>query len=334
MAEEQQSIIESAGPIVLVTGASGTIGRRLLPVLTDAGYQVRALTSRLPLPDAPQIEWRKHDWLQTLDFDEEVAGVSAIIHLGAEISRAPLMERVNVEATRALGAAAQRARVRCFIYTSSMAVYGSALKPVVTEETPTLTTSQDVSAEYRAYPYLRTYGRTKLLGEKALTDVLRTVECAIFRPTIVVDVPQLVELATWGRLRRFALGRRRTNYVFIEDVAQALAWRLQQALQRPAPYAGVEVYNLSDDDTPQKSVADFYARAYAATGHNAFAPSPYAPLEIYKLIDAAKYKTMSRRLPLGMMRYSPTKLFTAGYKHKYGMAQAYQMAIESFMSSQ
>ena len=32
-----------AGP-VLVTGASGTIGRRLVPALVAAGHQVRAMT--------------------------------------------------------------------------------------------------------------------------------------------------------------------------------------------------------------------------------------------------------------------------------------------------
>ncbi len=155
---------------VLVTGATGRIGRIVAADLLERGYRVRATTSR-PQASAKGegVDWRKVDFLGNPDYDDLVAGCDAIIHLAAELGKKDRMKQVNVEATRALAAAAERANVPVFCYASSVSVYGSGRSVSVDEESEVLTPDRDVRSEYWALDYVREYGRTKLAGELGAT---------------------------------------------------------------------------------------------------------------------------------------------------------------------
>ena len=54
---------DSLMPRVLVTGATGFIGRHCLPVLEQHGYEVHAVSSRGPLPEFPHCRWYRSDLL-------------------------------------------------------------------------------------------------------------------------------------------------------------------------------------------------------------------------------------------------------------------------------
>jgi nucleoside-diphosphate-sugar epimerase len=55
---------ERAAERVLVTGATGFVGRHALAPLVEAGYDVHAVSSRMPPPDAsPAITWHRGDLL-------------------------------------------------------------------------------------------------------------------------------------------------------------------------------------------------------------------------------------------------------------------------------
>jgi nucleoside-diphosphate-sugar epimerase len=319
---------------VLVTGASGRIGRHVVGTLLAAGYSLRALTSKPQLPaqrPGEAIEWRHHDWLQSVDFDAHVDGCQAVIHLGAEIWNIPKMQRLNVEATEQLARAAERAGVKVFAYTSSIAVYGSSTSPIVTEASPVLTVDRDIRSEYRANESLRAYGRTKLAGELKIRDACRRVEYVVLRPTIVVDIPDLLAVARWNYALRAISARRFTHQVYVKDVAGALLWTIERALHRTAVAPGVTVYNLSDEDGPESDYASFYRRLVEATGDQRYACRLGAPLSVYNLADMAKNRMFSRRLPLGMMRYSAAKLYAAGYAHAFGMGSAQALAAKQLM---
>ena len=137
---------------VLVTGATGKIGRHVVDELLARGYQVRALTSK-PVAAATAsdtLEWCQLDFQESLDFDSLVRECAAVIHLGAETNVKERMQRSNVEATRALAEASERADVKFFCYTSSVSVYGSSRRRRVLEDSPVLTTDRDVRSEYWA----------------------------------------------------------------------------------------------------------------------------------------------------------------------------------------
>ena len=68
---------------ILVTGATGALGRHLIQQLGSSGYQVRGHYRSRP-GTAESVDWRRMDFRETLDFSSLVQGCDAVIHLAAE----------------------------------------------------------------------------------------------------------------------------------------------------------------------------------------------------------------------------------------------------------
>jgi nucleoside-diphosphate-sugar epimerase len=312
-------------PRILVTGASGRIGRHLLAELQAQHYRIRAVTSReLTLEHAggSVVEWVRHDFMQSLDVDALVAGCAAVLHLAGEVWNTPKMQRVNVEATQALTQAANRAGVKFFGFTSSIAVYGSSRNAVVTEESPVLTPDRDLKSEYRGNRSIRCYGRTKVQAEREIVKHGSRMECLIFRPSVVTGLPGVVALAQRSALMHFVLGRRHEHLIYVEDVVHALLWFLERSLRREAVNPGVEIYNLTDDEAPFVTGDQILAHAYELTGNPMFRRKRSAPLWVYYLFDMLKNRTVSHRQPLGAMLFPSHALFATGYAHRIGLVEA------------
>lgn len=117
---------------VLVTGATGLLGRHLLPVLFSRGHQVRAFLrpgreAALRNPDLTPLEASRvevvHGDLRQFDTLPAAVrgGIQAILHLAALPPWAPEeeMKAVNIYGTRELVLAAKKANVRRFLHFSS-----------------------------------------------------------------------------------------------------------------------------------------------------------------------------------------------------------------------
>ena len=153
---------------ILITGGAGFLGRRLASALLGSSEHV----SRLTLVDAAPIDFNDPR-VSTLRLDlsdaEEVrrlpADVDLTYHLAAVVSAAAeadfgLGMRVNVEGARnVLEALREKSPGSRFIFTSSLAVYGSTSPPVVTDNTA-------VSPE-------SSYGTQKAVGELLVSDYSR-----------------------------------------------------------------------------------------------------------------------------------------------------------------
>lgn len=113
---------------VLVTGASGFIGTALVPRLVAAGHAPRLLLRRAPAtPPEPSVEVVRGDLLEPPSLAQAVAGMDAVIHLGAATSAGrtdpTLAYRVNVGGASALVRACQRAGCRRIIAVSTQHVH-------------------------------------------------------------------------------------------------------------------------------------------------------------------------------------------------------------------
>ncbi len=125
-----------ANPMVLLTGAFGNLGQRVLTKLKTKGYRVRAMDLDTPLNrkgaqnaagNYDEVQWAD---IRKVDWSEALRGVSSIIHLAAIIppltDDAPaLAEAVNVDASvRLIEALEQQVPPVPLVFASSVTVFG------------------------------------------------------------------------------------------------------------------------------------------------------------------------------------------------------------------
>jgi UDP-4-keto-D-QuiNAc 4-reductase len=173
------------GPVrVLVTGASGFVGRRLVGRLAVDGHRVRAGARLADAELPPGVESiRVGDLAQAIDWRGALTGVERVVHTAArvhvmhETAADPLAEfrRVNREGTVRLAEQSAAAGVRRFVFVSSIKVNGERSDP-----------RHPLGADDPPSPS-DPYGISKLEAEEALLGIARTtgMEVAIVRPVLV-----------------------------------------------------------------------------------------------------------------------------------------------------
>lgn len=135
---------------VLVTGASGLIGRTTSRLLAGAGHDVVAMSRTRPIELPRGVRFVSADVRDVAGLDGLVAGCDAVVHTAFMLDArggADTMRATNVDGTAGLVAAAERAEVRRFVYTSSSTVYGprstTAQRPSTEQDAPTPHPLQD-----------------------------------------------------------------------------------------------------------------------------------------------------------------------------------------------
>jgi nucleoside-diphosphate-sugar epimerase len=106
---------------ILVTGGSGVLGRALVPLLQQAGHDVRA-------PAREEL-----DLFDPAAVSEAITGSDAIFHLATRIGDWDETDRLRAEATRVLVDAALAAAVETFVVPTVTFVYPDG---EVDEDTP------------------------------------------------------------------------------------------------------------------------------------------------------------------------------------------------------
>jgi dihydroflavonol-4-reductase len=163
-----------------VTGGSGVVGGALLRRLVGDGHRVRALARNAPAVASVAsvgAEPVAGDLLDAATLAARLAGSEVVFHV-AGVNRMCVrdpgeLERVNIDGTRALLAAAERAGVRRVVVTSSAAAIGEDRHTVGTE-----------ASAHRGW-FLSHYERTKYLQEKVALDHRGMVEVVCVNPSSV-----------------------------------------------------------------------------------------------------------------------------------------------------
>jgi ADP-L-glycero-D-manno-heptose 6-epimerase len=124
---------------VLVTGASGFVGRNLVERLLEEGHEITAtsMSGENKLPKG--VKKILHYGLEGIDWSG-VEGMDVVIHLAANTNTLcndkQEMFRANLYDPITLFTMAKIAGCRRFIYASSTAVYGNSPAPYIEDETP------------------------------------------------------------------------------------------------------------------------------------------------------------------------------------------------------
>lgn len=111
-------------PHVLVTGATGYIGGRLLPVLESAGVRLRCLARQpaaLASRVAPTTEIVAGDLLDTASLDRALAGIDVAYYLVHSMGAHGDYRETDRTAARNFGDAARRSGVRRIVYLGGLA---------------------------------------------------------------------------------------------------------------------------------------------------------------------------------------------------------------------
>ncbi|MGI9095248.1 MAG: NAD(P)H-binding protein [Thermoleophilaceae bacterium] len=110
--------------MILLTGATGTVGRALLRRLTASGASVRCLVRdpRRLGADRVRVQIVLGDLADPASFRNALRGVDTVVHLAASIRDQPRgsLEELNAVSTLRLTRAAERSGVRRFIFFSAI----------------------------------------------------------------------------------------------------------------------------------------------------------------------------------------------------------------------
>jgi uncharacterized protein YbjT (DUF2867 family) len=216
--------------MLLLTGATGSIGSRLLPLLLERGEDVRCLVRepRRLGPRRVDVQIALGDLGEMSDpylVRQALRGVDTVIHLAATIRDQPphRIEELNGLATVRLLRAAERSGVRRFVFFSAL----------------------NASAAQRTR-----FFRAKWLAEEAIAS--SALQTTIFAPSIVYDHSD-----PWVTLlRRFSFlpvlpvsgeGQARFQPIWAADVARCVTAALERGAGERYELAGPET--LPSDET-------------------------------------------------------------------------------------
>lgn len=235
---------------VLITGATGFLGRYVVAAALRAGLRVRAVVrpgtdlSTLPWGVHPRLETASADLRRRADLPAAVSGCDTVVHLAAAKTGDFATRFVGtVVATENLLTAMDEAGVRRLVHCSSFSVYRSGTLP--------LHGLLDEDALLENQPLLRDeYAQVKLVQESLVRTWAEAVDrqLTVLRPGLIYGPNELwhallgVEL-----LPGFWLGtgwRTALPMAWVENVADAFA---SAAARYPLPAATL---NIVDSRSP------------------------------------------------------------------------------------
>src|SRR4051794_7226104 len=198
--------------VILLTGASGNVGRQVLQRLTARGERVRVLVRdpRRLGSERVRVQIALGDLHDPASFRNSLRGVETVIHLAAAIRdqpRAPI-EELNAVATLRLVRAAERARTQRFVFFSALGT----------------------SLHSRAR-----FFRSKALAERAVEE--SSLQTTVFSPSIVYspDDPWVTLLRRMSLLPALPIsgdGRARYQPIWAGDVADCVLADLDRPVDR------------------------------------------------------------------------------------------------------
>jgi len=216
---------------VALTGATGFIGQYLLNELPKRGYRLRVLLRRPTMLPEGCASAVIGDLAKPYNMAEALSGVDAVIHsagIASTMSGLPEDDYrlFNTEATVKFARAAERARVKRFVFLSSIrAQSGPTADGVLTEEREPRPTDA--------------YGRSKLAAEQGLADTrldwvaLRLA--LVYGPGVEGNMARLIKLARSPYPLPIAGLKAEHSLLALDNLVEAVdkVLAVQQPLKRP-----------------------------------------------------------------------------------------------------
>ncbi len=307
--------LSSKNKIVLVTGASGQFGRKLVPELIRRGYSVRAHfrseeKARRWCP--PEVKAVYGDLIEPSWLSEAVNGCDFVIHCAAKVSlRSGHIEnivKINVDGTRAVVEACFENNIKRLVHVSSIAAVGASTNGSPLDETAPFNLSGfDI-------PYFETKLQAERIALDANNDKLETV---VVNPSIMISPPDR-KLTDGDRARipkripiYFDLG---INLVQTEDVVDGTIKALEKGRDG-------QRYILAGENVSSKRLIDLAAKFMNMK--RPFVKIPRAVLYLAALLTelfGSGYSPVKKVFPASKLNRNLVRL--AGMKFYYSSEKA------------
>jgi dihydroflavonol-4-reductase len=295
-----------------VTGATGFVGSHVARALADSGAELRLLVraeSRTENIDAIAAERVTGDLREPEFLEKALSGCEHVFHVAADYrlwTREPeQMYRANVEGTRALLRAAQKAGAKRVIYTSSVA----------TMAYPSNGHLSDEQSPVKLANMIGHYKRSKFMAEQVAMEAAQSgVDVVIVNPTTPVGEQDIKPTPTGRIIVDFLKGKfpayvdTGLNLVDVATVARGHVLAMQRGRRG-------ERYILGGENLTLKQILD---RLGALTGlRSPRVRLPYAAALATGVVDTVVTGAMLRREPrvtLDAVRMGRKKMFVSSAK--------------------
>lgn len=250
---------------ILVTGATGFLGRAVVSALQDKGHDVIAFVyaqdANLPRGvtpwHVPRLPALAHDAIQRMQGIDAVVHAAGRAHELRESASDPLsaFRKVNTEGTIELARAAAKAGVRRFVFVSSIGVNGSqsSLAPFNHSQVP------NPESPYAQSKYEAEQALDRLSNETSMT-VHHVRPPMIYGPAALGNFALLARLVSTGLPLPFGRFLELRSFVARENVVSLLV----RLVEHPAPPSGV--YLVADRTTT--TTAEFVRSIAKGMGRN------------------------------------------------------------------
>lgn len=203
---------------ILVTGANGFIGSNLVRRLVEEGNIVRGLvrnTSNLGYLEGLNVELMLGDITDPYTLDLPMRGIDKVYHiagLAADWGPYETFEKINFHGTINVARAAEKNKVKKFIYASTVAFHGFG-KTEMNEESP-------------LGDFLIPYSQTKFLAEQWLWEFSKKspMKITAVRPGNVYGINDRTFISKYldamvaGKFAQIDNGKRKTCPIYIENL--------------------------------------------------------------------------------------------------------------------
>jgi UDP-glucose 4-epimerase len=303
-------------PIVLVTGASGFVGRQLSAMLVRQGWIVRRGV-RGPSGSDDEVVIGSlgpaTEWSAALTEVDAIAHLAARVHHPNEEHAGDLYRRVNTEATLQLARAAARAGVQRFVYASTVLVNGSC------------TDGRSPFREADTLAPRGVYGASKAEAETGLEQVADKgpMKVSVVRPPLVYgpsalgNFRHLVRAVKLGIPLPLASIYNRRAFVSVQNLASFICNRLSFEADP------CQVYLVADRE--QVSTPEFVRRIASAMGKRAhLLPIPVKVLEVLLRLSG---RPELRDSLIGSMEVDISKALSTGWMPELTIDEGLRMAV-------
>ena len=320
---------------VLVTGATGFLGKYVVEELVEHGYQVRAFGRNSQVGQSLEdssVSFFQGDLTKADDVLEACKGMDLVVHAGALSTVWGPWEdfyQANVLGTKYVLEACRQTSIQRLVYVSSPSIYAAPKDQLAIKES-------DAPEENN----LNNYIRSKLASEQLFKDYA-DVPSIILRPRGLFGIgdtsilPRVINLSQKLGIPLIGDGRQLMDMTCVENVAMAIRLALE------APEAKSEVYNITNGES--RAFRDLLEESLKGLGY----PIKYRKIPASLLSGIASslefiYKTLNlkgepplTRYTYYLLRYSQTLDISKaerelGYRPKISISEGIEQYVQDY----